>query len=115
MDNTRKAQFATWLHGQGYRNILDLGDGRYAALQPLLFTVSIIAGRWGDTLSFDDRWCYRNSAAAKAALEAVPGVRVFCWHPADWPEIVVYLSTQSNSRSVMRVCSKRCSLMFCFE
>ena len=69
----QKGRFATFLHANGYRQIRDLGDGRYAALLPLLFTTAIITGRWGDTGCYDDRWCFRTAELAKAALEAWDG------------------------------------------
>jgi hypothetical protein len=33
-------------------------DGTYAALKRLLFHYTVIHGRIGDNLGFDDRWCY---------------------------------------------------------
>jgi hypothetical protein len=80
MTATEKAAFATWLHGQGYRSVRDIGAGRYACLRPLIFTWSLIVGRWGDTLSLDDAWCYHTQAAALAALDAWNGEG----EPAGW-------------------------------
>ncbi len=47
-----------------------IGDDHYAALSPYLFTVAIHVGRIGDMIGYDGRWCYHDSASAKAALDA---------------------------------------------
>jgi hypothetical protein len=75
-----KGHFATFLHENGYRAVRDLGDGRYAALAPFLFTTAIITGRWGDYIGLEDRWCYHTAFDAKAALEAWDGLG----EPTGW-------------------------------
>jgi len=75
--------FATYLHAWGYRSIRDMGEGRYACLQPLLFTTAIITGRWGDYHSFDDRWCFRDGEGALAALDRWERV-MFAGEPVGW-------------------------------
>lgn len=57
----------------GYRDPRDLGDGRYACICQFAFTHAILTGRIGDTMSYDDRWCYKGYAKAKAALDAWDG------------------------------------------
>ena len=57
-----------------------LGNGRYAAISPLLFTHAIIVGRIGDVVSYDDRWCSHTDEAALSTLEAWNGVS----EPAGW-------------------------------
>ncbi len=52
----------------GYRDVTDMGDGRWAAIFPLMFTHAIVVGKMGDMNGYDDRWCYHNYEAAHAAL-----------------------------------------------
>lgn len=67
-------EYLIWLVKEcGYRDVRPLGDGRYAAISPLMFTHAIIVGRIGD-LGYDDRWCYHDHASALAALDAWNGV-----------------------------------------
>lgn len=70
----KAARAATFLHHLeaecGLLEARDLGDGRYSAILPLLFTHAIIVGRIGDRSTYDDRWCYRDrESAEKAHLE----------------------------------------------
>jgi hypothetical protein len=65
--------FATYLFANGYRQIKDLGNGRYACLMQLLFTTAIITGRWGDLDSYDDRWCFETIPEAVNALDRWDG------------------------------------------
>lgn len=66
--------YLEWLTDEcGYRYARDLHNGRWAAVESLLFTGSLIVGRLGDMVGIDDRWCYRDVAAAKAALDAWDG------------------------------------------
>lgn len=68
------AAFFTFLiRDCGYLEPRELGDGRYAAILPLLFTHAIITGRMGDVLGYSDRWCYAGFEKARAALDAWDG------------------------------------------
>ncbi|EPX77970.1 hypothetical protein [Salipiger mucosus] len=73
--NFETAAFFTFLLTQeGYSEIRDLEDGRFACLLDLMFTTAIIVGRIGDTSGYDDRWCYKTYEMAKDALTAWDGV-----------------------------------------
>lgn len=64
------AKFLTWLmHDCGYRDCRPLGDGRWVAIQPLLFTHAIIIGKMHDRVGIEDRWCYHTFKSARAALD----------------------------------------------
>lgn len=66
--------FLQWLVDEcGYRDPKEIGGGRYAAIYRKAFTVAIIVGRIGDTMSHDDNWCYRDYPSAKLALDAWDG------------------------------------------
>jgi hypothetical protein len=80
LDELAFMQFLKVVHG--YRDPRPLGNGRDAAISPLLFTHAIIVGRIGDVLSYDDRWCSHTYEAALSALEAWDGVGDPAgWHP----------------------------------
>lgn len=51
-----------------YPHVVLTGDGRYAAIYPLMFTHAIIVGKVGDRTGYDDRWCYEQDGSALAAL-----------------------------------------------
>lgn len=69
-----RADFFRWLVADcGYIDAKPIGDDRWAAIQPLLFTHSLVTGHVGDRSSIDDRWCYHNYSSAHAALEAWDG------------------------------------------
>lgn len=73
--------YLEWLEDEcRYSFVRVLPDGRWAAVQRLLFTGSLIVGRMGDLIGIEDRWCYQNVAAAKAALDAWGGTG----EPAGW-------------------------------
>jgi hypothetical protein len=74
------ARFATYLFANGYRQIKDLGGGRYACLMQLMFTTAIITGRWGDLDSYDDRWCFHTIEDAVNALDRWDGTG----EPTGW-------------------------------
>lgn len=72
--STDAAALTAFLASQGYTNIRDLGDGRWAALLGFIFTHAIIVGDWrGAWAGYEDRWCYRTEDTARAALEAWDG------------------------------------------
>jgi hypothetical protein len=74
MTEARNATFLHWLENvANYSDARDLGDGRYAAIMPLMFTHAIIVGRIGDKSTYDDRWCYAGYEKAAAALSAWDG------------------------------------------
>lgn len=76
-DAMAQAQIATFLYwlenDANYTDARDLGDGRYAAIMPLMFTHAIITGRIGNKDMYEDRWCYAGYDKAAAALEAWDG------------------------------------------
>jgi hypothetical protein len=66
--------FLQWLiDANGYRDPKPIGNGRYACIQPKLFTHSIAIGRIGDKFGIDDFWCYPDYPSAKRALDAWDG------------------------------------------
>lgn len=77
-----KAQFFTDLLSYGtISDIREVEGDRYVAVMRLMFTHAIVRGRIGDTLVFDDRWCYHGYDAAKQALDAWDGVSIA---PEGW-------------------------------
>jgi hypothetical protein len=66
--------YMQWLKDEGFKDIKPLGDGRWAAVQNLMFTAAIMTGQIGDRINIEDRWCYHSHAKAQAALEAWSGV-----------------------------------------
>lgn len=63
-----------WLECEnGYLFVRLLPDGRWGAVQRLMFTGAIIVGRMGDMVALDDRWCYRDVESARVALDAWDG------------------------------------------
>ncbi len=74
MTQARTATYLHWLENEAkYLHARDLGDGRYAAILPLMFTHAIITGRIGSKDMYEDRWCYAGYEKAAAALEAWDG------------------------------------------
>lgn len=68
------AVFLTWLKVDcGYLDPKPLPNGRWAAVWKLMFTHAVVIGTIGDETSIDDRWCYKDYASAKAALDAWNG------------------------------------------
>lgn len=66
--------FMQWLKEEcGYLSPRPLGDARWAAVRPLMYTHAIITGRMGDRTGYEDRWCYPTRAQALAAIEAWDG------------------------------------------
>ena len=57
----------------GYTDAKPIGDGRYAALLPFLFTHAIIVGRWANKWTYEDRWCYATPALALEAFHKWDG------------------------------------------
>lgn len=66
--------FMQWLKDQSYRDPRPIGNGLYAAINPLIFTHAIIIGKIGDRCGIDDRWCYESYEKALAALTAWDGI-----------------------------------------
>lgn len=74
--------FLQHLKNNGYHEPRSLGDGRWAALQELMFTVAILVGRMGDYSTYELRFCYTGASSdpllnkmeafekARAALDA---------------------------------------------
>jgi hypothetical protein len=68
------AAYLTWLQQEcGYRDVRPIGNGRWVAISPLMFTHAIIIGAMGDRLGYADRWCYSDYRSALAALDAWDG------------------------------------------
>lgn len=80
MTQFEELTFLQWLKEAGYNNPRPLQDGRYTAIVSFAFTHAIIVGQLGDTLGYNDRWCYDSHESAKAALEAWDGTG----EPAGW-------------------------------
>lgn len=66
--------FLMFLKEQGYLHVQPIVGGRYAAIQPMIFTHAIIVGQMGDETGYDDRWCYHTLKAAEVALDAWNGI-----------------------------------------
>jgi hypothetical protein len=74
LTEAKNATYLHWLENEAnYSDVRDLGNGRYAAIMPLMFTHAIITGRIGDKNMYEDRWCYAGYEKAAAALEAWDG------------------------------------------
>jgi hypothetical protein len=74
LTQAQNATFLHWLENEAnYLDARDLGDGRYAAIMPLMFTHAIITGRIGDKNMYEDRWCYAGYEKAAAALKTWDG------------------------------------------
>jgi hypothetical protein len=74
MDVLEKMSYFHYLTvGCGYMDIKEIPRKRYAAIERLLFTHSIVIGVIGDT-SLSDRYCYHTYEAAKKALDAWSGI-----------------------------------------
>ena len=68
------AEFFRFLTDQGYQSPRLIGEGRYAAILPFMYTHAIIVGKVGDRYGYDDRWCFHGPEKARSALEAWDGV-----------------------------------------
>jgi hypothetical protein len=68
-------KFLIWLLNEGFRDVsvTPLAPGRWAAIQPKMFTHAIVIGDIGDYDCIGDGWCYHDYATAKAALDAWDG------------------------------------------
>jgi hypothetical protein len=55
----------------GYRDVREKADAGLIGIMPLVFTLAIVSGM-NDT-GYDNRWCYRCSIAAGAALDTWDG------------------------------------------
>lgn len=62
----------------GYMDLCQRGEAGWVAIRPLMFTYAIISGI--DELSHEGRWCYRDYASAKRALDAWDGTG----EPVGW-------------------------------
>lgn len=64
-------ELSSWVGMPGITDVQEKGDAGYVCIQRFLFTHAILAGltRWG----YGDRWCFKDYAAAKAALDAWDG------------------------------------------
>lgn len=81
MSALEDAAFLTWLKNDcGYKHPRPIGNGRWAAVCPLLYTCAIVVGQIGDYVNTDDRWCYHTPEDARSALEAWDGTN----EPQGW-------------------------------
>lgn len=75
------ALFLTWLKNEcSYLDLRPLPGGRWAGISPLMYTHAIISGRIGNRFGYDDRWCFRDYAGARKALDQWDG----SGEPAGW-------------------------------
>lgn len=66
------AEELQWLAGMASRNSYlaptPMGNGRWCAIAPFMFTTAIITGRMGDNWGYADRWCFADIGKALHAL-----------------------------------------------
>jgi hypothetical protein len=68
-DLCRKVDFISHLSDEyGYSCFVPMDDTRFACVSPFLYTTAIITGRYFDSYSLDNRWCYHDYPSALAAL-----------------------------------------------
>lgn len=82
--------FLYWLIQWGFRDPKPIGDGRWAAIQPMAYTHRLSVGRIGDRTSIEDGWCYHSYNQAKVALDAWDGQdEPVGWHrhPRTWRRV----------------------------
>ena len=60
-----------------------MGDGKWAAISPFIFTNGIITGTMFDDWGYQDRWCYEHRGLAMAALVEWQ-LRGFEGEPVGW-------------------------------
>lgn len=81
---SEEARFLEYLETDcSYLDVRSLGDGRYSAIMPLLFTHAIIVGRIGDRVGYSDRWCGDYVATAKAAASLFRGPSDFLFRSCE--------------------------------
>ena len=70
-----ESEFIEWLGNDDNRavKVKVFSCGLYGAVKKLLFHWTLIIGQVGDTVGYDDRYCYQTEALARAALEAWDG------------------------------------------
>lgn len=75
--------FMQWLKENGYKRVTPIGDGRWVALNQLAFHWSMLIGRIGDRMGYDDRYCY---ADYEKAVEGLDGwiANKFQGEPSGW-------------------------------
>jgi hypothetical protein len=74
VNRIRIAEFLYYLTEEcHYIDVRLIGDGRYSAIMPLLFTHAIIVGQVFDRATYEDRWCYGGLEAARKAHNAWNG------------------------------------------
>lgn len=75
MSNIDDARFLSALKNDyGYLAPRPIGNGRWAAVLPFIFTSAIVIGRMGCWETYNDRWCYHDKLDALRALGAWDGV-----------------------------------------
>jgi hypothetical protein len=79
--------FLQWLiDACGYLRPKPLPGGRYAAIEPKVFTHAIVVGRIGERVGYDDTWCFETLDKATAALAVWDGTgepQGWIRHPAS--------------------------------
>ena len=71
-----RAEYFEWLktpQGGSCTEVKDIGNGLYAAIKPLLYHWTMIAGEIGDIFGYEDRWCYATQELAEKALREWDG------------------------------------------
>lgn len=75
-DEDAPVDFWKWLadpHGGGCVASKDLGEGVYAGIKPLLFHWTMLVGEIGNTVSYEDRYCFQTRELAEEALKLWDG------------------------------------------
>lgn len=81
LDETEK--FLAWLRGEGYERVDLLGGDRWVGIKRLLFHWTMHIGMIGDTVGYDDRYCYQTLDLAGRGLDEWRS-RGFEGEPTGW-------------------------------
>jgi hypothetical protein len=60
--------YAKFLCQNGFSDIRFINQTTYVAILKFLFTAAIVKGTIGDTIGYNDRWCYHSVEDARKAL-----------------------------------------------
>ena len=60
--------YAEFLRQSGFLDVKFVNETTYVAILKFLFTGAIVKGTIGDTIGYDDRWCYHSVEDARKAL-----------------------------------------------
>ncbi len=74
-------RFVFFLHENGYSEIKLFNENKnWAGIVKFMFTHAIITGKVGDTMCYENRWCYHTEEKAASALAAWDGQN----EPTGW-------------------------------